>query len=154
MEPNVKENEKPVALKAGKCHMISFKACHGGFLLRVFIGGEETHAADTHKKASAKQRGDSGSQKILVFGVLNVLMSFLSKEKMSQVSTMKFTTLSVCATSASYVYQGTQFFTQVFKLNHRNNSILILWPSLKGTFSLSKTPAKLQKEESTPGLMP
>lgn len=61
MEPSAKENEKPVAPEAGKCHMISFKICHDAFLVKkAFIGDEETHTCCRHrKKASAKQRGDS-----------------------------------------------------------------------------------------------
>lgn len=48
MEPSAKENEKPVAPEAGKCHMISFKTCHDAFLVKkAFIGDKETHMLQT-----------------------------------------------------------------------------------------------------------
>lgn len=77
MEPNAKENEKPVAPEAGKYHMISFKTCLDAFLVKRRLLGtrKHAHAADTGKKPLRSRGGDSGSQKTLVFGVSNVLFN-------------------------------------------------------------------------------
>lgn len=65
--------------------MISFKACHLAFLLLRCLLGVRKHTCSRHRKEkSAKQRGDSGSWKTLVVGVLSLVLTF-------PVNTMKFT---------------------------------------------------------------
>lgn len=72
------------------------------FLLKkASIGDEETHSRH-RKKASSEKRGDSGSQKILVFGVSNDVFNVtLHKGKRNVSSKYYAVYYLLCAAPAS-----------------------------------------------------
>lgn len=73
------------------------------FLLRRHLLGMRKHTSSRHgKKASAEQGGDSGSQKILVFGVSNVVFDVtLHKGKRNISSKYYAVYYPLCAAPAS-----------------------------------------------------
>lgn len=83
--------------------MISFKTCDAFLVKKASVGDEETHTCSRHRqKASAEQRGDSGSQKILVFGVSNVVFNVtLHKGKRNISSKYYAVYYPLCAAPAS-----------------------------------------------------
>lgn len=79
--------------------MISFKTCDAFLVKKASVGDEETHTCSRHRqKASAEQRGDSGSQKILVFGVSNVVFNVTLHKGKRNISSKYY---PLCAAPAS-----------------------------------------------------